>query len=121
MVKLHTLFFFIAVKAAYAEHNGYTHIPLLLDSVSFSCLCFVTDPLRSQPLGSQKPVEEGIFGRWLSPYLLIMGNKVSEQCALSDEELREFVSSTHFTREEVKALWFHFRSISGLEGMLTLF
>jgi len=46
-----------------------------------------------------------------------MGNKASsEPCALTDEELRRSVEATHFTREEVKALWYHFRSISSLEG-----
>jgi hypothetical protein len=34
-----------------------------------------------------------------------MGNSVSESCALSDAELQSFVGSTHFSREEVKALW----------------
>jgi serine/threonine-protein phosphatase 2B regulatory subunit len=45
-----------------------------------------------------------------------MGNKTSEPCGLTGDEIEAFVSKTHFSREEVKALWFHFRSISGENG-----
>ena len=41
-----------------------------------------------------------------------MGNAESGPCALSSSEIEGFVGNTHFTASEIRALWFHFRSLA---------
>lgn len=48
-----------------------------------------------------------------------MGNIKSIPCELSREELDGFVSSTNFGDFEIRALWFHFRTISAKSEKIT--
>ena len=41
-----------------------------------------------------------------------MGASNSMECTLKQEELSQFVQSSKFTADEVKALWFHFKTIN---------
>lgn len=40
-----------------------------------------------------------------------MGNKHTV-CLLTRDQIHDYVESTHFTAEEIRALWFHFKEIS---------
>lgn len=44
----------------------------------------------------------------------IMGNKFTV-CSLRRDEIAAYVQSTHFTAQEIRALWFHFKEISSTE------
>jgi len=42
-----------------------------------------------------------------------MGNIQGSTCKLSTSEITAYTTDTVFTKEEIRALWFHFNSISG--------
>lgn len=49
-----------------------------------------------------------------------MGNSsTSLPCSLSRDEIVAYVNSTTFTYSEVKALWYHFQTISENENQIT--
>lgn len=48
-----------------------------------------------------------------------MGNMRSHPCELSREEVDSFMSSTLFTAHEVRALWYHFKTMSSKTDTIT--